>query len=123
MFSDECPLLQPRVFCTHWDGLDKSGGVDDAVDDKEFEGDDRYVKTSSQRVEIHMNFIGEAEFLNAECEPTPEELAEKERIEKERERNRLRYLKRKKSGYYDKAKKEPQKAEQLYADMPIAANQ
>jgi ATP-dependent DNA helicase RecG len=27
------------VFCTHWDGLDKSGGVDDAVDDKEFEGD------------------------------------------------------------------------------------
>jgi ATP-dependent DNA helicase RecG len=38
MFSDECPLLQSRVFCTHWDGLDKSGGVDDAVDDKEFEG-------------------------------------------------------------------------------------
>ncbi|MDR0751152.1 MAG: putative DNA binding domain-containing protein [Christensenellaceae bacterium] len=39
MFSDECPLLQSRVFCTHWDGLDKSGGVDDAVDDKEYEGD------------------------------------------------------------------------------------
>jgi len=39
MFSDECPLLQSRVFCTHWDGLDKSGGVDDAVDDKEFDGD------------------------------------------------------------------------------------
>ena len=39
MFSDECPLLQSRVFCTHWDGLDKSGGVDDAVDDKQFEGD------------------------------------------------------------------------------------
>ncbi|MDR0854076.1 MAG: putative DNA binding domain-containing protein [Clostridiales Family XIII bacterium] len=39
MFSDECPLLQSRVFCTHWDGLDKSGGVDDAVDDKEFEND------------------------------------------------------------------------------------
>jgi ATP-dependent DNA helicase RecG len=39
MFSDACPLLQSRVFCTHWDGLDKSGGVDDAVDDKEFEGD------------------------------------------------------------------------------------
>jgi ATP-dependent DNA helicase RecG len=38
MFSDECPLLQSRVFCTHWDGLDKSGGLDDAVDDKEFEG-------------------------------------------------------------------------------------
>jgi ATP-dependent DNA helicase RecG len=39
MFSDECPLLQSRVFCTHWDGLDKGGGFDDAVDDKEFEGD------------------------------------------------------------------------------------
>ena len=39
MFSDECPLLQSRVFCTHWEGLDKSGGLDDAVDDKEFEGD------------------------------------------------------------------------------------
>ena len=39
LFSDECPLLQARVFCTHWDGLDKSGGIDDAIDDKEFEGD------------------------------------------------------------------------------------
>jgi ATP-dependent DNA helicase RecG len=39
MFSDECPLLQSRVFCTHWDGLNKSGGLDDAADDKEFEGD------------------------------------------------------------------------------------
>ena len=39
MFSDECPLLQSRVFCTHWNGLDKSGGSDDAVDDKEFDGD------------------------------------------------------------------------------------
>ena len=39
MFSDECPLLQSRVFCTRWDGLDKSGGADDAIDDKEFEGD------------------------------------------------------------------------------------
>jgi len=39
MFSDECPLLQSRVFCTRWDGLDKNGGSDDALDDKEFEGD------------------------------------------------------------------------------------
>ena len=39
MFSDECPMLQSRVFCTRWDGLDKGGGVDDATDDKEFEGD------------------------------------------------------------------------------------
>ena len=39
MFSDECPLLQSRVFYTRWDGLDKSGGTDDAIDDKEFDGD------------------------------------------------------------------------------------
>jgi len=39
MFSDECPLLQSRVFCTRWGGLDKSGGTDDALDDKEYEGD------------------------------------------------------------------------------------
>jgi len=39
LFADDCPLLQSRVFCTRWDGLDKSGGIDDAVDSKEFEGD------------------------------------------------------------------------------------
>jgi ATP-dependent DNA helicase RecG len=39
MFSDECPLLQSRVFYTHWYGLDKCGGLDDAIDDKEFEDD------------------------------------------------------------------------------------
>ena len=39
LFADDCPLLQSRIFCTRWDGLDKSGGVDDAVDSKEFEGD------------------------------------------------------------------------------------
>jgi ATP-dependent DNA helicase RecG len=49
MFSDECPLLQSRVFCTHWDGLDKSGGVDDAVDDKEFEGDIISHRSSNRR--------------------------------------------------------------------------
>jgi predicted HTH transcriptional regulator len=39
MFSDQCPLLQSRVFCTRWDGLDKAGGLDDAVDDAEYEED------------------------------------------------------------------------------------
>ena len=39
LFSDDCPILQARIFCTHWDGLDKSGGIDDAIDDKEFECD------------------------------------------------------------------------------------
>ena len=40
-------------------------------------------------------FIGEFELPNAEREPTPEEIAEQERVAKERERNRLRYLKEK----------------------------
>jgi ATP-dependent DNA helicase RecG len=39
MFSDECPLLQSRVFCTHWNGLTKGSVGDDAIDDKEFDGD------------------------------------------------------------------------------------
>ena len=39
LFADDSPLLQCRVFCTRWGGLDKSGGVDDAIDAEEFEGD------------------------------------------------------------------------------------
>jgi ATP-dependent DNA helicase RecG len=39
VFADDSPLFQSRVFCTHWNGLDKSGGSDDAVDSEEFEGD------------------------------------------------------------------------------------
>jgi hypothetical protein len=66
--------------------------------------DERYVKTASQRVEIHLNFIDEFEALHAEREPTPKEPAEQERIEKERERNRLRCLKRKADGYCNKPK-------------------
>ena len=58
----------------------------------------QYVKSSPQQIEIHLNFIGEVEFLNAESELTPEEIAEQERIEKERERNRQRYQKRKAQG-------------------------
>jgi DNA invertase Pin-like site-specific DNA recombinase len=73
--------------------------------------DERYVKTSSQRVEIHLNFIGEFELPSSEREPTPEELAEQEHVAKERERNRQRYLKRKASGYYDKLKQELKIAE------------
>jgi ATP-dependent DNA helicase RecG len=38
LFADECPLLQARVFCTHWNGLTK-GSLADAVDSEEFEGD------------------------------------------------------------------------------------
>ena len=76
------------------------------------EKENQYVQSSPQRVEIHLNFIGEFELPNAEHEPTPEEIAEQERVTKERERNRLRYQKRKAQGYYDKPKAEPKRAKQ-----------
>lgn len=34
LFSDDCPLWQSRLYCTHWDGKDKS----DAINDAEFTG-------------------------------------------------------------------------------------
>jgi ssDNA-binding Zn-finger/Zn-ribbon topoisomerase 1 len=69
------------------------------------EKEDKMVHSSPQKVEIHLNFIGELELPKTESLPTPEELAEEERKAKERERNRLRYIKRKASGYYDKPAK------------------
>jgi ATP-dependent DNA helicase RecG len=39
LFADDSPLLQSRVFCTHWNGLTKGSVGDDAVDADEFEGD------------------------------------------------------------------------------------
>ena len=39
LFADNCPLLQSRVFCTHWNGMTKGSVGDDAVDANEFEGD------------------------------------------------------------------------------------
>ena len=83
----------------------------------------QYVKSSPQQIERHLNFIGEFELPNAEREPTPEEIAEQERIAKERERNRLRYIKRKAQGYYDKPKATPKKTERTAAVLPKAANQ
>ncbi|MDR1538336.1 MAG: DUF4368 domain-containing protein [Clostridiales bacterium] len=72
-------------------------------------------RPSTQKVEIHLSFIGELELPGAEIEPAPEELAERERMEKEREYNRRRYLKGKASGYYDKPKAK--------AVLSVAANQ
>ncbi|MDR2599885.1 MAG: recombinase family protein [Oscillospiraceae bacterium] len=69
------------------------------------ERDEKMVHTSPQKVEIHLNFIGELLLDGIEHKPSPEELAVEERKAKERERNRLRYIKRKESGYYDKYKK------------------
>ena len=85
--------------------------------------ENQYVKSSPQQIEIHLNFIGEFELPNAEREATPEEIAEQERLEKERERNRLRYQKRKAQGYYAKLKAPPKKKERTAAVLPIAANQ
>jgi len=36
--SDQCPLLQSRVFCTRWNGHTMGSVFDDAIDDKEYEG-------------------------------------------------------------------------------------
>lgn len=38
LIADESPIRHSRLFCTRWNGLDKSGGVLDALDDMEYEG-------------------------------------------------------------------------------------
>ena len=38
LLADECPIRYSRLFCTHWNGKDKTGGVVDAVDSAEYSG-------------------------------------------------------------------------------------
>lgn len=38
LLADDSPIRWSRVFCTRWNGLDKSGGTIDAFDDAEFSG-------------------------------------------------------------------------------------
>lgn len=38
LFADESPVLCSRLFCTRWNGLNKSGGIVDALDDAEYSG-------------------------------------------------------------------------------------
>ena len=38
LLSDECPVRHSRIFCTRWNGNDKSGGLSEAIDDVEIEG-------------------------------------------------------------------------------------
>ena len=38
LFADESPIRWSRLFCTRWNGLNKSGGSIDAIDDAEYEG-------------------------------------------------------------------------------------
>ncbi len=38
LMADDSPMRQSRVFCTRWNGLNKSDGLSDAIDDIELEG-------------------------------------------------------------------------------------
>jgi len=38
LLADESPLRHSRLFCTRWNGLDKTSGVMEALDDKEYSG-------------------------------------------------------------------------------------
>lgn len=38
LIADESPVRWSRLFCTRWNGLNKSGGTIDALDDAEYEG-------------------------------------------------------------------------------------
>lgn len=38
LFADESPIFCSRLFCTRWNGLNKSGGAVDALDDAEYSG-------------------------------------------------------------------------------------
>lgn len=38
LIADESPVRWSRLFCTRWNGLDKSGGIIDALDDAEYSG-------------------------------------------------------------------------------------
>ena len=38
LLADNCPIRHSRIFCTRWNGLDKSGGQVDALDSAEYSG-------------------------------------------------------------------------------------
>ena len=38
LIADESPVRWSRLFCTRWNGLNKSGGTIDALDDAEYDG-------------------------------------------------------------------------------------
>ena len=38
LIADDSPIRYSRLFCTRWNGLNKAGGVFDAIDDKEYSG-------------------------------------------------------------------------------------
>lgn len=38
LLADDSPIRWSRIFCTRWNGLDKGGGIMDALDDAEYSG-------------------------------------------------------------------------------------
>ena len=46
LLADQHIVYNSRVFCTRWNGLDKGSIFDDAVDDKEYEGNLIYLLKS-----------------------------------------------------------------------------
>ena len=56
LIADESPIRCSRLFCTRWNGLNKSGGTIDALDDAEYEGsiislienDENFIKRNSK---------------------------------------------------------------------------
>ena len=38
LLADESPIFFSRLFCTRWNGINKSGGIVDALDDAEYSG-------------------------------------------------------------------------------------
>lgn len=38
LFADQCSIMQSRIFCTRWNGLEKGSIFDDALDDSEYNG-------------------------------------------------------------------------------------
>jgi len=47
LFADGYQVYQSRVFCTRWNGLEKTHGLMEALDDKEFEGNLLYLLNAS----------------------------------------------------------------------------
>lgn len=69
LLADDSPVRHSRLFCTRWNGVDKSGGVIDAVDSAEYSGSliillnegagfvkrnmkTRWMKTANSRIEM-----------------------------------------------------------------------
>lgn len=51
LIADDSPIYCSRVFCTRWSGLDKAGGLINALDDEEYSGSVLYL------IESAANFI------------------------------------------------------------------